>query len=785
MVSELACRIFTDVALSGAVRWQATAQFLEALRKIRECLRAPNNRRLRLQEAERLLIAALAEDQEITYAFYNLGVVYTELRTTESEDSVARRSYFASATRAFEQEIAHTPARWEAYYALAQTYHDLGRYDDVGHLCDRVIDAGATMLDRAKAYNLKAHAQRRLERPGPAQQSVESAYDAVAAAWQGLCRAEFTGLRSARAREIASHCLVDASAIRDDAVGESFHAVRRSLRHAAALTPAAPGPRATLGLIAVKRGHPRMAVRELRRAIRIDPANAFLWAALALAYRRQRLWFVRPEVRDARYEDACRRALDLLDWADTGPTIGDTLELLGDDQLAGEIRWRAAVYSAVESMSLHDAGDRLADASDWEQAQLRIRIAGLLAGVDDRAASEELRRAIDLLQEVSPAQIRFRGVRAQLALRLSTFDRRAAIQAADEALGLDPLDRFERDVLASVHFRLRDYEAAQRAWEDALLWAPDSASTALNLTLCHWHRAAEAIEPAKRREALEQARRHAEESVALARDPDERLRAHYWVGRLLAELRDFEAVIPNLRRALALEEARPLVGLLLGEACVRGGKYDSAESFLREAIAGVEEAVRSGPPESDVELGTHVREAAWWRWKVQAMAHALVAASHIEREVLLDEAQDELVVARTLMSGKPDDQTRTTRAFCDRVEGKLRARRGETDAAIELLERSLKLSVEGDVYVELAAALADRAATLADGPERTITLERALRACTLGRNLEIDPRVTESADAVLLRLRTLRDGSATTNGTTPEATVGRIVRTESGALRIS
>jgi len=38
MVEELACRIFTDLALGGSVRWEATDAFSEGLRKYRECL---------------------------------------------------------------------------------------------------------------------------------------------------------------------------------------------------------------------------------------------------------------------------------------------------------------------------------------------------------------------------------------------------------------------------------------------------------------------------------------------------------------------------------------------------------------------------------------------------------------------------------------------------------------------------------------------------------------------------------------------------------------------------
>ncbi len=107
MIDELACRMFTDLSLNGSVRWRATAKFNEALRAYRDCLRTPKERRTNLAKAERGLIETLAEDQKFNMAYYNLGVVYTELGQIDAAED------------AFFKAINQNPGSWNALYALA------------------------------------------------------------------------------------------------------------------------------------------------------------------------------------------------------------------------------------------------------------------------------------------------------------------------------------------------------------------------------------------------------------------------------------------------------------------------------------------------------------------------------------------------------------------------------------------------------------------------------------------------------------------------------------------
>jgi len=132
MVQELACRIFTDLALGGSVRWEATDAFSEGLREYRECLHIPKERSAHLKRAEKKFIETLAEDIRFDLAYYNLGVVYTELDHTMAAEA------------AFEKAIIQSPNSWEAYYALALSRYDSKNYYRTIQLCKRVIELDCT-----------------------------------------------------------------------------------------------------------------------------------------------------------------------------------------------------------------------------------------------------------------------------------------------------------------------------------------------------------------------------------------------------------------------------------------------------------------------------------------------------------------------------------------------------------------------------------------------------------------------------------------------------------------
>jgi tetratricopeptide (TPR) repeat protein len=161
MVRELALRVYTDLALDEAVRWEASGHFVAGLRSFRSCLRTPKDRKVNLRGAEGEFLEALAEDEDFPLAYYNLGVVYTELfglasaagRVTEA---AMRRS---AAETSFGRAIEKAPQRWDCHFAFAQTQLSYGRRRDAVELCEFMLRRGGlTLAQQARTRELIARA---------------------------------------------------------------------------------------------------------------------------------------------------------------------------------------------------------------------------------------------------------------------------------------------------------------------------------------------------------------------------------------------------------------------------------------------------------------------------------------------------------------------------------------------------------------------------------------------------------------------------------------------------
>lgn len=311
MVEELACRIFTDLALGGSVRWEATDAFSEGLREYRECLHMPKERKAHLKRAEKKFIETLARDIRFNLAYYNLGVVHTELDHT------------LAAETAFEQAISQSPNSWEAYYALALSCYDNKSYYRTVQLCKRVIELKPTNECLAKAYQLKGSAEGELydakkkevldkQTKGSIQpdeckkelaqlqsdflkESLKSRKKAVMHSWVALCSAELRKQdavitkesKVSRLETLASLCVADL-AEEENRGGKKVQLAEHLLKQALSLTHADGSYRAhyyfKLGKVDCLQHRYADAANKLRRAARIAPDCVKYWAELALAY---------------------------------------------------------------------------------------------------------------------------------------------------------------------------------------------------------------------------------------------------------------------------------------------------------------------------------------------------------------------------------------------------------------------------------------------------------------------------------------------------------------------
>ena len=243
MVRELACQVFTQISLKGSVRWEAVEPFNEYLRLYGASRRTPGDRASFLKRAQAKVLEAVAEDESFDLAYYNLGVIYTQLAHTErlaeeqSDDATSRARFDRSeleaarleaARVAFERAIAKNPDRWEAYYAQAVTIFSEVRevqidetlkpsdrrftqLSSVIELCEQVLAVcpgqGASL---AAVYDLRGMAQARLCEFRPAMASHRRA---MHHAWVEYCRARRSDVaRPTGQPGLAEHARANATA---------------------------------------------------------------------------------------------------------------------------------------------------------------------------------------------------------------------------------------------------------------------------------------------------------------------------------------------------------------------------------------------------------------------------------------------------------------------------------------------------------------------------------------------------------------------------------------------
>src|SRR5207244_4222715 len=81
------------------------------------------------------------------FAYYNLGVVYTELGQPEA------------AKVAFTRATEKKPDHWPSFYALACNCYETSEFKQVRKLCQRVFDLNPEWAAQARAHDLKGLAE--------------------------------------------------------------------------------------------------------------------------------------------------------------------------------------------------------------------------------------------------------------------------------------------------------------------------------------------------------------------------------------------------------------------------------------------------------------------------------------------------------------------------------------------------------------------------------------------------------------------------------------------------
>jgi tetratricopeptide (TPR) repeat protein len=309
MIRELACRIFTDCTAGGSTRWRATYAFNEGIWEYRKTVYSSRDWLLNLKNAERRFLEAISDDNYFDLAYYNLGVVYTELYKRKKNREPAQKAFLSA--------VKHNPKRWQSYASLALNRFEMGTdyrfyppelIADVMHHCNQAL----TLCQRnPKIHDLLGICHRLLavRVPYPENQkyfikAAENHAGGVKHAWHAICAQKFdVGTEGIEKDDSSKTCWItlwdqaqnlSLPAMCDDSAtvqamvpgfwqAFSLSTAERILLQARYVHPSNALIERELGDIYFKMGEFEKARKSFEAACRIEPSNLQNWFLLALS----------------------------------------------------------------------------------------------------------------------------------------------------------------------------------------------------------------------------------------------------------------------------------------------------------------------------------------------------------------------------------------------------------------------------------------------------------------------------------------------------------------------
>ena len=695
MVRELSLRIYTDLALDQRVRWMACQHFVEGLRFFRSCLRTPKDRKVNLRRAENAFLDALAEDEDFPLAYYNLGIVYTELLglaevAGRREEAEMRLS---AAETSFGRAIEKAPGRWDCHFAFAQTQKRRKHDEVVVALCQHMLLWGSiSLLQQARTRELLARALgdgRPVDAQREARRAVELALrHLMLTRLRRQSRRSADDLRACHAAEVVSACLltygrsVVVNELRADLRRRDRERLKRHVARIASLLSRLGDSRPEFqhfsGCHAVDIGDLEFAAEQLEDATRSVPTRPDYAADLARCLAEQLKEKPPPDGIDAGTRDrvlspvyralqamagtffpahdvaACRTVAEVFkvlaahEGAGADVTPPDSEMSTYFNQLADELERKLKEPPSASSTS----GLFLQELQGQSvKAPNKLRVAKLVGpyGQSAHQAFENLARG---QKKKYP--------RSGTAAPGYVENFRLALRFAYEATSLNPLSTFAWETQGDIFAEFRDFENAREAWQRALLTDPDNPHLYDKIGLSHWNLAFQGGARVSL-DSLKLAREHFDAALDLygSDDFDPRILTHYRLGKLSAAMGD----LPEARKHLQIVESagneQPLVGwVLLGLALLQRSRFSECEYyFQRVTTSGSKLASKIKDPVERARciLGDRLDEWLWPLALTRAWAHVGLALSWVERQGISREIEGELDAAEELLAALYED----------------------------------------------------------------------------------------------------------------------------------
>ena len=304
------------------------------------------------------------------------------------------------------------------------------------------------------------------------------------------------------------------------------------------------------------------------------------------------------------------------------------------------------------------------------------------------------RDSVGVLEKALRLNPRLAGAHAMLGLAFyNLYELQKAIAAFQAALHLNSTDHIALLYLAKCQLQMRDYRAAAKTLEKLAESKPDDPDVLYNLSLAYMKQMLEAVN-----RLGQVAPQSYQFSLLLAQDAEAR--------------NDDEGAIKKYKEALALRGKADVVGIhyALGSAYARTGKYDeAAEQFQKE-----------------LQINPNDSLALWKLGELTLHSEPQQAQTYLERAVSLNPNLPQAVLAY----------------------GRVLARVGETEKAVEQFQRVVRLAPEEDsVHFHLVKAYRrlgqDEAATLEMATFQQLAKKKSERKREMARQLIELGRVTQ------------------------------------------
>ena len=616
-MNELACRIFTDLVFNPSqrelVRWKATMKMAEGLRAYRDCLRSRMNKKLKLREAERRLIEALAEDEKFNMLHYNLGVVYKELEMLDAAD------------KAFSKSVEKNPEMWEGYYALGMTLfekmqqdnwnstsEEQNLYAEIISKCHQALELMPETDDqKAKVYDLIGLTQ---NSSGEEADSKENLTKAVILSYLGLYNAELKGKDTKDIKIIIMKCLKDLANVYR--VKNDFGGCKLILKEALSVSPSDELARSMLESkrTTERRKNGELDSVELRKEsmddLIKDEENDQAYLNICNTIKKSlevviRLHYENTHKLNTKFEEdavkTLRASMNEIDneKQEYKEKFKDIINILYEyendirtgrifdnswnyykrkiNYLEGRINKTKSEYSDICCI----IGDKYSEENAYVNAERYYRKAK-----DALNGNLEKKASLDLWKKHAT----------------SLKDQNIEVQKdMEEAISFDPLNHEYRYTLGLSFLNQERFEEAIIACENALLLNPDDAYYRYLLGVINFWQSDHLGKFELRNEAFRKVSKYLEDSLALEmEDTFQRTLIYYWLGQTNTKLKKYDLAINNLRVASYRMHANNYIkqGLItdgfLGLVYMKYKRYEKGEETLQSVTENAEKLLNEG-----------------------------------------------------------------------------------------------------------------------------------------------------------------------------------------------